>query len=188
MGKYSKIIRIAVFIIVFASLSWTPVTASAETWYHSAGTRGFQIQERPLWCWAAAARNMAVAKFTSVNVTKSQDDIVKKIKGSVVNEDATIYETSKAVNYCSKSGSSTAMESRLSFQLIKAQIVKQHAVILGLQGIMNKHATLIYGYDSDSTQVKVYDSQMGNIICSFADLRDGKTFSGYTYQETVYYN
>ncbi len=57
-----------------------------------------------------------------------------------------------------------------------------------MQRILNKHATLIYGYDSDSIQVKVYDSHMGNIICKFADLRDGKTFLGYTYQETVYYN
>lgn len=189
MRKSNRFIRTIAFLIAISSLMWRTEAASAETWYYSMGTSGFQQQERTLWCWVAAARNMAVARFTSVNVSKSQSDVVKEIKGSVVNKDGSLKETSKAVDSFSKSGTSKAIESQLSFQLIKAQIVKQKAVILGMHNVLdNGHATLLYGYDSDSTKVKVYDSQMGNIICKFADLRDGKTLSGYTYQETIYYN
>ncbi len=80
MNKYG-IIKKGIILGLICNLFCSPILVYAADWRYSNGTTGFQQQEKPTWCWVASARNMAVSKYTSVNVTKSQEKVVKEIKG-----------------------------------------------------------------------------------------------------------
>lgn len=176
-----------ILMCVFISLNITkPINAEAS-WTYTTVTTGFEKQERTNWCWVASARNMAVTKVSKVNVFKSQSNVVQSIKGSIKNEAGSLQETSRATEIFNVSCKSSYKFARLSFKTIKEKINKGGGVIMAMQNpLYGGHAILLYGYNSDG-KVKVYDPKNGPIICQYADLRDGKTLSGYTYEESIYY-
>lgn len=50
------------------------------------------------------------------------------------------------------------------------------------------HNIILYGYDHESSQVKIYDPQNRDSIHSFVNLRDGRVLNGYIYSRTAYYD
>lgn len=176
-----------ILICAFISLNITnPINAKAS-WIYTTITTGFQKQERTNWCWVASARNMAVTKVGKVNVVKSQSNVVQIIKGSIKNETGSLGETSKAIKIFNVSCKSSYKFARLSFKTLKEKINKGGGVIMAMQNpLYGGHTILLYGYDSNG-KVKVYDPKKGPIICRYTDLRDGKTLSGYSYEQSIYY-
>ena len=152
-----------VLVIVLCTIA-KPVSADAESWVTTIGTTGFQKQERPNWCWVASARNMAVTKVSSVNVTKSQSDVVKSIKGNVNDCTGSLQETSKATKLFNVSCKSYYKSSRLALKTIKGKIDNGGGVIMAMQNALyGGHAILLYGYSSNNN-VKIYDPKQGMIV------------------------
>ena len=176
-----------ILICAFISLNITnPINAKAS-WIYTTITTGFQKQERTNWCWVASARNMAVTKVSKVNVVKSQSNVVQIIKGSIKNETGSLRETSKAIKIFNVSCKSSYKFARLSFKTLKEKINTGGGGIMAMQNpLYGGHTILLYGYDSNG-KVKVYDPKKGPIICRYTDLRDGKTLSGYSYEQSIYY-
>ena len=187
MNKGMKKIVCFIAIVLISCMCINSVNAYAVTWITTIGTTGFQKQEATYWCWVASARNMAVTKVSYVNVTKSQGDVVKKIKGKIQNSFGSLKEISQATKIFNISCKSSYKDSRLSYDTIKKKIYKGGGVIMAMVNSGNSgHAILVYGYSSNK-KVKVFDPQGGNIICKYTDLRDGNTLPGYYYRGSVYY-
>ena len=188
MTKNNNIMKKGIILSLIINFIFSSESASAKEWIYSTGTTGFQLQERTNWCWAASARNMAVAKFTSANVTKSQSQVVKQIKGSIVNEGASIKETANAITSFSKSGSATSTNSAPSLTKIKSEINKGRAVLLGLEGLLGMgHSIIVYGYDNDSKDLHIFDPRDSRIICTYEELCNGTAITGYSCTQGAYY-
>lgn len=188
MRRNQRLIETTLVIALICNIMCSVVLASAENWKYTTGTTGFQRQEQSKWCWVASARNMAVGRYTKDYVTESQSDVVKSLKGSVVNETADIYETSNAVDSFCKHVVSKGMQSTLTNKQLKQELNSGYPVLLWM-GMVGKtsHAVVLFGYDKDSNQVHLYDPAGGKIYATFSELRNGEAFSGLSYIQTVYF-
>lgn len=136
------------FLSLFALVSLFVSTASAYVGYRLLNIAAVQ-QEQSNWCWAASTE--MVADYFGANAT--QTDIVRYVKGSVVNETGTVYDIQKGLSHYNIS--STPVLSSLSFQTIVNQINNgqpQVAIIRWASG--GGHAYVIRGYYEDTSASK----------------------------------
>lgn len=124
-----------------------------------------ETQERSLWCWVASARGVARGETT---VTASQADGVFAVKKRVVNEEGTVEETKKAVEYYSPNSDFVLYDNALTFNQIKACIDSGHLVMTLFDPVYNTgyygHAMFIIGYNTNDgeEEVRYCDPADGN--------------------------
>ncbi|TYQ15168.1 UNVERIFIED_CONTAM: papain like cysteine protease AvrRpt2 [Acetivibrio alkalicellulosi] len=189
------IVFVIASIIVFSSLLY--VGASSKVLFQS-----IRKQERTLWCWAACAQQSGFwwANYNEPFSSRplEQSEIVRHVKGSVVNAAANGPETAQAAKfaaYSSSKANATAAESfYFNFNTIKG-FINQGKPLICNQFNFNAvqpigHIILVSGYVDTSTKK--------NVI--YVDPDDGKRYEisydkfvsgwnpGYTWVWAVYWH
>ena len=155
-------------------------------------------QEKSMWCWAASA---LMAAKTNTYTTKTQSDIVREIKGSVIDEDADEYETLRAVQYASGNSNYVLLEHTLSEAEIKQKIDAGFPIIL-CRGWYpngpreNGHVSVLYGYRFEGTYVKYLirdPSPVGtgySYVRSYGQIVDGTAtgIDDYKWEHSIFLN
>ncbi len=171
-------------------------------WHNSVGTYGFEQSAMSNWCWAASAKNCAIARYSYPNVTLSQSYVVNQVKGSLVNEGASLGEGKIALSKVADpiSNNRTYCYSTVRNQgELKSDIDNYgRGTIFYLGAFSNnlviaRHAVLFYAYrvNSDSImQVKIFEPSTGDIITTtYNKLKFGTTndaiIGSYRYIETI---
>ena len=125
---------------VFGCVEEPPVTALATP---------LLGQNKDQWCWAAAS---LMAARTYVTNTVTQADIVKKVKGSVINEGGTVYERLAAVKYATGGAVEFKQVPPLTEEEMIASIDAGNPVMLCRgwypdgKTRYGGHSTVVYGY------------------------------------------
>ena len=105
-----------------------------------------QVQRKSNWCWAACAS--MVGNFPK-DKGRTQEDIVRAIKGSLVNSPAAPNEIKSAINYASAYTKKAFVVNGLDENAVRSQIDIQRAAVLCIQwaGGAGGHAIVAHGYN-----------------------------------------
>lgn len=121
-------------------------------------------------------------------MTKNNNIMKKGIILSLIISFIFSSESASAITSFSKSGSATSTNSAPSLTKIKSEINKGRAVLLGLGSLLGMgHAIIVYGYDNDSKNLHIFDPRDSRIICTYEELCNGTTITGYSCTQGAYY-
>lgn len=115
-----------------------------------------QKQEKSSWCWAACAR--MVGHYITKSA-KTQSAIVKNVKGSVINEGASLTEIKKAIQYAVGSKYSVKTYGIVPMvNFVSSIYSQQHPAVIKITWNNGKgHAVVIAGVNSGSNTLYVID-------------------------------
>lgn len=150
-------------------------------------------QEKGNWCWAAAARMAASYLYSSV---PSQSNIVKYVKGSVVDQPASTTETAKALMFATgnrRQTGSTQQGNPWTFQHVKTSIDNHRPLIPLVNASGSGHYYTICGYDGATSKIALIDpGDAKRKTCSWSDFSAGNTSNGWgeprPHKYTVYFS
>lgn len=121
-------------------------------------------QERSAWCWAASAQ-MCATEDVNGNII-SQPDIVKHVKGSVVNSGAVSnIEIKKAIAFARKISDRnvTIHTEQPSYEILKSRVSLDRPtaiqIILSDEGA---HIVTVTGYNDRINAIRIYDPAKAN--------------------------
>lgn len=181
-----KIITVILAILVTASsicyYNLKPVNADSPT---TISVTVYQ-QENTNWCWAACAK--MVGKYYS-GTAISQSNIVKYIKGVVVNEMATVTQTKNAATYASSGWKTFSIMSSgsVSFSTIQTKI-NAGKLMISACGVysggtrIGGHMMVLNGWNSgNANYVYFVNPQDGySYARTYSAFINGMTIQGYT--------
>ena len=102
------------------------------------------VQEETEWCWAATSKTV-ISWLKSVSPVPTQSDIVRKVKGRVINEAANNAEDLASLTKFNVSNASK--KSYIEFSSIKTYITGWKSPIkTGISTGISGHSHVIYGY------------------------------------------
>lgn len=119
-----------------------------------------QKQQKSNWCWAASSAMVGTYK---TNSTKTQSDIVKKIKGQIIDEGGDAFEIADAVNYASDNTKVADVYFPFGFNDVTSEIDKNHPFIICINWYNQSygHAVVGTGYDVEEKRILVVDPGVG---------------------------
>lgn len=150
-GNVKCIQRISMAAVVLAFMLNFILTANAATTLRIS----FVKQEKTNWCWAATA--LMTGKCVYPSAVANQTQIVGYVKGSPVNEPATVDETANGTWYVTNEQIGfSGMRSSLSFSKIKDYINKSRPIQPLVNDGNSGHYYVIYGYNETSSGNYLY--------------------------------
>ena len=198
MGKKSIRIYVAL-LVVFALIEVGTIISFASQVILSYSK---EIQANTNWCWVASARNAVKYSYTP---TKTQPEAVMKIKGSLVNETGSLWETASAAKYFSNNTMTYIATARgltvgvLSYGTLTGKVDAGLVTVLSA-GYYNSNGDRIgghsvsmhgyYTYGSYANLIWYYDpwpSDNSDHECAYSSFLSGG-YNGRKYDGTVYAN
>ena len=148
-------------------------------------------QSKSNWCWAAAAEMAGKYKYSSS--TRTQSDVVAKIKGSAdVNEAGSIYETAESTEYVTYDNyglSATLPFFRWNFTKVKTSINNGYPVIPLVNDGNTGHYYVIRGYDPVTDEIAVNDPWDGSRkVVTWSNFDSGNWSDSRPHKYTVYFD
>lgn len=183
--KYiSFIVCVTVFSLLVCSL---PAYATNQT--NSVSITPV-IQAKTYWCWAACCQ--MVGKNANSSSTRTQNDVVKYIYGSEVDDVSDAETTASGATYAAKNARTYSYGNKRTFEQINASIVKGYALIAGLANSSTGHMVTIYGTQfidnasGSSYYIDYVDPADGSRNhCTYSSFEDG-SYNGLKYRESVF--
>lgn len=114
-----------------------------------------QRQHMDSWCWAASSAMVGTYNTSS---TKTQEDIVKHVKGSIIDLGGVDSEMIDGINYASNYTKSAKqiMAANVTYKTMVSYIDKNHPFIINLNwGNGFGHAIVASGYKNDEKEICV---------------------------------
>lgn len=115
-------------------------------------------EEYDNWCWIGAIK--AIGDYVKPSNTKSQSDICRSVKGSIVNEGGTISECAEGLAYITEKD--TTYANALSMSKTADLIMNYKPFVMGNIGTVNTqtvgHAIACIGYDEDTNELIYIDA------------------------------
>lgn len=147
-------------------------------------------QQDTNWCWAASA--LMAGEYAYSACDKSQADLVKHVKGSVVNKTGSIWDVENAAEYATNDTLGlSALLGRWSLSKIRGAIDKDYPVIIRIEtNISSGHFLVVRGYNTSNDNLVINDPwTQTREIGSYSDLVAGKwAHDTRKYANTVYFN
>ena len=144
-----------------------------------------QVQRKSNWCWAACAS--MVGNFPK-DKGRTQEDIVRAIKGSLVNSPAAPNEIKSAINYASAYTKKAFVVNGLDENAVRSQIDIQRAAVLGVKWLdgVGGHVIVAHGYNLEDKTLYCTDPAKKELPI-YRKISDLKKSEGFEYDGMVFY-
>lgn len=187
MKKLAKRLTLCLSLVLAISILWALPAQAAMTELVVTKIQ----QSKSNWCWAAAAEMAGKYKYSSS--TRTQTDVVTKIKGSAtVNEPGSIYETANSTEYVTYDNyglSATLPLFRWNFSKVKTSIDNGYPVIPLVNDGNTGHYYVIRGYDPDTEEIAVNDPWDGSRkVVTWSNFDSGNWSESRPHKYTVYFD
>lgn len=186
MKKHAKRFTLCLSLVLAISILWALPAQAAMT--ELVVTKIQQTKSN--WCWAAAAEMAGKYKYSTS--TRTQSDVVAKIKGdSTINEPGSIYETANSTEYVTYDnyGVSTTLLFPWDFSKVKESIDNGYPVIPLVNDGTTGHYYVIRGYDPDTEEIAVNDPWDGERkVVTWSNFDSGNWSDSRPHKYTVYFD
>ncbi len=134
-----------------------------------------QQQKKSQWCWAACSA--MVANFPK-NYGYTQEDIVRKIKGSVKDVPGNPNEIIAAIRYASEGAKNCVYEADFSYEKICSRMDTQKTCVICTCGNSVGHAVVGAGYNLKGRKIYCVDPASSNVsdFYSVGQLKNGAIY------------
>lgn len=113
-----------------------------------------QQQQKDNWCWAACSSMVGIY---NTDFKTTQTEIVKFIKGGIVDKGGNAYEIADAIDYASRyTKDSTHIAGYISYKQAVEKIDANHPFVIGMEWNNGRgHALVCSGYNKENASVQI---------------------------------